>query len=498
MTARRGPGTTRFVIALALVGAVVAGLAVTGRLDGLLRPGTSPTAATAEPTAEPPLPDAAACPIPAAGASIQLAESIGGSSPNASGGRFALCDRSGHSLGADATLSCEWSADRRHVRFVSGSAGPGTGNLGFELRFEPQQPPRLTIWRDDAAYGAEDPGLVQASESGAPSGAVGFRGLPAIVGPTATANPAHADGIIRWACDEAPPPVAGESAGVVRLSVDGVPAGPFLAEATCHWSSVDGQARQTYLETFTTSIRIDGVDTGVTIGLDRSRPLEPIEPTIWLTDPIGGGGWQVTGSFVFPLDQAADGSRGTVRFRGFAADPGAPVKGLPKVTAGTLGWLCDAPITAGPDASAEAPPDLGTRAGTGSLRLGNPLDNELPATATCTILPPDPDPQLNRPTPQILAFSMEATFEGERLVLVAGQGPLVLERLGSGARVLGEYVAIDPEGSGLGLSDADTGPLKVNLGRFAFEPTDPRYVPLSGPGGPARFVVSISLDCPPA
>ena len=34
-----------------------------------------------------------------------------------------------------------------------------------------------------------------------------------------------------------------------------------------------------------------------------------------------------------------------------------------------------------------------------------------------------------------------------------------------------------------------------SYGRLAFEPTDPRYVPLGGPGGPERFELALTVDC---
>jgi hypothetical protein len=171
----------------------------------------------------------------------------------------------------------------------------------------------------------------------------------------------------------------------------------------------------------------------------------------------------------------------------------APTDGLPAITAGTISWRCQRPLADGPAQDPVAVEEAPMRRGTGTIRLGFPLDDDLPAAATCRIRNPDPDDPDGPTTPVIDAIRMESTYRGERLLLTTEFGPVVLERFGPAGQLLGEYTSIDS--GGFGPVEADGGPYSGALGRLGFEPTDPRYVPLGGPGGPERFELSLTVDC---
>lgn len=494
-------GPRRWTAAAALVLIVVVGgaYAALGNLGGGPS-GSGPIVETPEPTPEPPLLDEAACPIPDPGAVVQLVESTGGSDPDASGGRLAMCDRLGQPLDAASVLTCVWSADRSHVRIVSGTAGVDPAIAAyFEIQFAAQQPPQLTVLRSGVAFRSADPQRVGGNAPNSSRGVLGFRDVPALVGPTGSPNPDSTEGIVRWACDMPPAPIPGEAAGTVRLTLDGFAAAQLVAEATCRWVGQDGEAILFSMDTYTTALRVSGIEAGVSIHRNALGAHELPEVDFSLTDPADGSGRQVTGSWLFPLALSPDQGAGTLRFRGFTTDVGRKPD-LPDIKSGVVSWRCDPPLVAAPPEPEgyephEKPP---TRLGTGTIRLGNPLDDDLPATVTCTIRNPDPaNPDAGITTPQIDAIRMEATYQGERLILLSEGGSMVLERLGNGGSLLGEYVAVDPPGT-WGWQDADAGPHRVGMGRLAFEPTDPRYVPLGGPGGPEKFELAVTVHCPPA
>jgi hypothetical protein len=480
---------------IGLVGAVgvglLAGVAVLGRFG----PGSF---SVESPSAPPPLADPAACPIPAdAGARVRLAQSSGGADPNAGDGVGVLCAPDGEAIAVAASLECAWSADRDHVRRISLTfGGPEGGPVIVELHSEPQRPIELTLFSRGTVFRSSDPARVDGALSGAASGVLGFRDVPAHIGERATPNPAMADGIVRWACAQPPEAAAGESAGTVQLSVDGQ-AGPARhADATCRWVEIDGSPVLFAVDTYADAFTFEGMESGVSIAQSNFGTDHPPSIHIWVSHPTRGG-YAFSGSFRWPLALATDQGNGTIRYRGFVPDSGAEHAGLPNLGAGTVSWSCGPPAGAVPPVPEGYEPieDLPRREGTGSIRLGNPLDDELPATVTCWIRDPGPeaDPVMGPVVPQIERIEVKARYGDERMILTTIDYQLVLERIGADGRVLGEYVAID--GGGWWSQDADAGPHRAAMGRMAFEPVGPPYVPLGGPGGPERFELAVTVDC---
>jgi hypothetical protein len=490
-TRRRRPGLTLGAL-LVLVGLGGGTLVVLSILR--LGPGFGGPLATSEPA----LPDADACPIPAdAAARVVLAESSGGGSdPNGGGGAAILCRRDGEPIAASTALTCVWSADRSHVRRVSIAFGNDPDDpLILELHSEALRPIELTLFSEGAVYRSSDPTRVGGAVSGAPDGVLGFREVPAHLDAAATPNPGTADGIFRWACADPPEPVVGETAGTVQLLVDGF-APVRQGDATCRWVKVDGAPVLFSIDTYADAFVFGNNEAGVSIARGSLGPDDMPGIYLWISDPARGG-LTFTGTFLWPLARSPDMGSASLRFRGFAVDAGVASADLPNLTSGNVSWTCAKPSEELPPAPEGHEPAevLATRSGTGIIRLGNPLDEELPATVTCWVRDPRPetDPETDPVVPQIERIQMEARYGDERLILTTIDYQLVLERLGPDGRILGEYVPID--GGAWYAQDADVGPHRVGMGRLAFEPTSGPNLPLGGPGGPENFELMVTVDC---
>ena len=456
-------------------------------------PTSTPTAPSATPTLQPtavPTIDPDACPVPPQ-ATVILAESSGFDA-NAGTARATLCIEGEAPITA-SFASCRWLADRESIGWVNGIGNFSLPSWGAGVRLKRDTEPVLTMYRgvvDDepgASYASSAPiQLISAIADGGLSGAIRFEDLPRTDQNPVPTAPTTVSGLVRWACDEPPEPVPGDSTGSIALDADGRTEPVRIVDATCKWVVLDGSPVMLRLSTWGDAYRFGDLDAGVSINRNSLGAHELPEVFVFLDDGAAGGS-ELSATWRYPLSLTADQSSGALRFRSASYEPGSDLDGTPVFTAGIVTWHCDPPIAGPPKAPEGYEPHEAplTTIGTGILRLGNPLDNDLPADVTCLI-----------ENGEIREVQVEATYGDERLTYTSMWDDGVLIRLDQGGQPLGEYGTTS--GYGWFGTEPGAGPVRVPLGTAVFEPTDPRYEPLGGSGGPDRFELTITVDCPSA
>ncbi len=498
--------TARPARALAVVAILVATL-------GACAPSVSPTPSG---SAEPSGPavagdlrvDPAACPFEGPAAAVGgmvLAESSGaGPDPDTKGGRVRICLAAPLAeVELEMDAECRWLADRSSPRTLSTRGALAMGErLSALLHLAP---PGVSVSRSDLAgdargtYGPPRDGSARFGsivDRGGRSGVAAFEGIelrpegdrPAV--PLGGAGgPTTISGVIRWACEAPPEPVAGVSVGRVGLRVDGVP-GEAAAPAECRWATVGGAAMVTSVETSADAMAWPGGDVGLSIHRTAFDPEANLGISVSVSQtipPFDSSHYSV--GRVDRLDIALDFSTGAVRYRRIGDGEAIAVTidgtAATRLIAGLATWSCaQPPAKPVADPGGGPPGELrSTRAGRASLVLDAPAVR-VDFPVTCGLGPVEDDPQQVQ--------TLAGTFDlGAEIIRFRASDGIALLRLDASGTFLGEY---ELEQFFIG-QEADRGPYTQAIRNIEFVPTDPRYVPIGGPGGPRTLSATLTWDC---
>lgn len=406
-------------------------------------------------------------------------------------GRWRLCLTGPTDLTVEGSAWCQWSAGRDEVIGVEGlklADGRGTVSAswsvpgGFVSLVAAEAGGGTTVWSAEVAQPI-DPG--NSRRAGATTISLApvandHEALPS--GVTPPPAPGKATGTIRWSCGEPPAPRPGWATGQMTLHLDAPINADWTVPAVCTW--VVGRTGPRVEEVTAVSLALGDLDLQIALHLNALFP-EAQEATLAVLDRGESGEYTSSGDNVvyrLPPDAAS----GVLRLRRLFQQPGAAASfggGIDTVS-GVAAWSCLPPDTAG------------------RIRddAGPPLELRLPGTATMTFSPAALEPirgpvtcLVNGEDPATVTLvGLDGTIPvGASAVLVhSDMDTLRLALAGPDGLPAGEY-----QGS---LSESRPDLLGGGLGLKAivdWESTDPRYVPIGGPGGSRSLSVEVDVTC---
>lgn len=406
-------------------------------------------------------------------------------------GRWRLCLTGPTDLAIEGSAGCQWSEGRDVVIGVEGlklASGGATLSAswsvpgGFVSRTELETAGSTTVWSADVGQPI-DPG------SNGRAGATSISLAPVAVdrdalpsGVTPPPGPGMATGTIRWSCGEPPAQRPGWAAGEMTLHLDAPINADWTVPAVCTW--VVGRTGPRVEEVGAVSLALGDLDLQIAFQVNVLFP-EAQSATLTVIDRGESGEYASSGNDI-PYRLAPDAAAGIIRLRDLVQQPGSAVSlgaGIATVS-GVAAWSCLPPASAGQIRDDGGPP----------------LDLKLPGTATITFSPAALEPIRGPVTclvdgedpAAVTLVGLDGTIPvGSSAVLVhSDMGNLRLALAGPDGLPVGDYQGPLTEnrpdllGGGLGMAAT------VDWG-----PSDPRYVPIGGAGGPRSLSVEIDVTC---
>jgi hypothetical protein len=381
---------------------------------------------------------------------------------------------------------CVWNADRSRVDEVdvfgavgqplsvtirTGGAvlvGFDTGAGGYRAFGTPRSP---TIQETAASDGAAGASRFELTDDAVDSAA-----SPVIA-------PGVARGTVRWQCGPPPAPHAGLAAGQIRLHLDAPIGADLTFDAGCRWVTGPAGPEVASLES-SRSVARGGIDVGITI---EPLPERPELTGVGLSISVGTDqGAYRSGTSAIVVSFEAGGAGATLRLSRMGADqdmPGRLGPGTDLIDA-TVTWACQPPVAPGEAIPANEQGDHATD-GLATLTFVPAVVPPVRIPVTCYLSGDDP-----QGVPVVALSGAVDVAGGGRVVLSEQTGDVLIGLISPDGAPAGEY-----GGQASRSADSALGPVRIEVGDFAWLPTDPRYVPLGGAFGPRSLDLTIEATC---
>jgi hypothetical protein len=407
-------------------------------------------------------------------------------------GRWRLCQTGPVVIVVEGSAWCTWTDDRTAVREVvglpvdDGNLEKVDGGVTLDANSTKVYLGLTSSTGDVLGFeGGEGREQVDAAADGR-AGAALFH-LAAVTDPEhpPAIRPADRVGSMRWACGDPPPPRPGRATGRVTLRLDDPVGAAWQVAGMCNWVTTPTGARLQRVESNPPAIQRDGAKLAIIVGPDLEDP-DRAEVSLWVDRGTDGDFYQTTDGSV-AVRQAHDGASGLIRIRHLTIDPSSPARIAPDVTdvSGVVAWSCPPPAVAGPADEPVPPGEVSEpHSGHATINLDPPVVGAIGGDVTCTV---------DRSGSYARVDGLRGSFAvaGGRIELRSDTGSVLVAVIGADGQPAGEYTGQVRESS----DDAALPALTLLVTELSFEPVDPQYVPLGGPGASRTLRLTLDYTC---